>query len=360
MVIAGKEVNCMKDKIGFGNFITKKRKENNLTQKELAEKLYVSESAVSKWERGLSYPDISLISDICDSLKISEHELITASEDLHQHQIEKQALKFRHVMKTYKMTFYIIYAAVLLICFICNVASSHTLSWFFIVLTAISVAFSLTSLPLLFSKNRGLITLTGFFISLNALLLVCCIYTGGNWFGVSFTSLLFSFSVVFMPYVLRNIEIPQILYSNKALTCFFVNTLLLFVMLLACSLYQNYMNHFFTVVCPVALVALILPWFFLIIIRYMKFNAFFKAAICFIANGVYVFLANSVLAVIIDNKPFALQKYNFKVWKGEYVNGNIILAVTIVSIIMAAFLSIGGIMFLVKRKSDSNDLNQEI
>lgn len=42
----------MEEKIGFGKFIARKRKEKNLTQRELAEQLYVTESAVSKWERG--------------------------------------------------------------------------------------------------------------------------------------------------------------------------------------------------------------------------------------------------------------------------------------------------------------------
>ena len=47
----------MKEKSTFGRFIVKKRKERNLTQKELAEQLYVTESAdktISKWERGVS------------------------------------------------------------------------------------------------------------------------------------------------------------------------------------------------------------------------------------------------------------------------------------------------------------------
>ena len=44
----------MKEKSTFGRFIVKKRNERNLTQKELAEQLYVTESAVSKWERGVS------------------------------------------------------------------------------------------------------------------------------------------------------------------------------------------------------------------------------------------------------------------------------------------------------------------
>ena len=43
----------------FGKFLIEQRKNNNLTQQQLADKLYVTSSAVSKWERGLSLPDIS-------------------------------------------------------------------------------------------------------------------------------------------------------------------------------------------------------------------------------------------------------------------------------------------------------------
>ena len=61
----------MTDKRTFGSFIKSKRIEKNYSQKELAEMLYVTEGAVSKWERGISYPDITLVSDICRILDIS-------------------------------------------------------------------------------------------------------------------------------------------------------------------------------------------------------------------------------------------------------------------------------------------------
>lgn len=44
---------CMENKKTFGAYILQRRRELGMTQKELAEKLYVTESAVSKWERGL-------------------------------------------------------------------------------------------------------------------------------------------------------------------------------------------------------------------------------------------------------------------------------------------------------------------
>ena len=71
----------MKDKKTFGSFIKEKRISKNYSQKELAELLYVTESAVSKWERGVSYPDITLITDLCKVLEVSEKELIDSGDD---------------------------------------------------------------------------------------------------------------------------------------------------------------------------------------------------------------------------------------------------------------------------------------
>ena len=57
----------MTDKKTFGSFIKAKRTEKNHSQKDLAEMLFVTEGAVSKWERGVSYPDITLIGDVIES-----------------------------------------------------------------------------------------------------------------------------------------------------------------------------------------------------------------------------------------------------------------------------------------------------
>ena len=165
----------MKEKSTFGRFIVKKRKERNLTQKELAEQLYVTESAVSKWERGVSYPDISLVSSLCEILEVSEHELITCSEDFQQRETERQAKYFRRLMKTYSVFFYICYAVSLFVCMIVNLILEQQLSWFFIVLSGEMVAFTITSLPnLVKGENKQWIILGSFYISLNLLLLTSC------------------------------------------------------------------------------------------------------------------------------------------------------------------------------------------
>lgn len=60
----------------FGTFIATLRKENNMTQVELAQKLQVTDKAVSKWERGLGFPDINTIEPLADALGISVLEIM--------------------------------------------------------------------------------------------------------------------------------------------------------------------------------------------------------------------------------------------------------------------------------------------
>lgn len=60
--------------------IKAKRTQKHLTQNELALLICVSKSAVSKWERGVSYPDITLISDICRALDIDQAEILCATD----------------------------------------------------------------------------------------------------------------------------------------------------------------------------------------------------------------------------------------------------------------------------------------
>ena len=59
-----------------GKFISQKRKEKNLTQEQLAEKLGVSNKTVSKWETGKCMPDYSVVKNLCEELGITVAELM--------------------------------------------------------------------------------------------------------------------------------------------------------------------------------------------------------------------------------------------------------------------------------------------
>ncbi len=64
-----------------GIFIAKSRKAVNMTQKELADKLNITDKAISKWERGLSFPDISFLIPLSEILNISLYDLLTGGNN---------------------------------------------------------------------------------------------------------------------------------------------------------------------------------------------------------------------------------------------------------------------------------------
>lgn len=65
------------DQIKIGKFIAEERKLKKYTQKDLADKLGISDKTVSKWERGNGFPEISLLVPLCEELGISVNELLS-------------------------------------------------------------------------------------------------------------------------------------------------------------------------------------------------------------------------------------------------------------------------------------------
>ena len=84
------------DQVKIGRFIAEKRREQGLTQAQLAEKLSITDRAVSKWENGRTMPDSSLMLDLCKHLKITVNDLLNGEvvrvEDYNE-KLEKQLLE---------------------------------------------------------------------------------------------------------------------------------------------------------------------------------------------------------------------------------------------------------------------------
>ena len=68
------------DQLKIGKFIAECRKQKNLTQMQLAEKLGITDKAISKWERGIAMPDSSIMLELCDILSISVNELLSGEK----------------------------------------------------------------------------------------------------------------------------------------------------------------------------------------------------------------------------------------------------------------------------------------
>lgn len=78
------------DLVKIGKYIAGKRKALGMTQKQLAEKLDMSDKSVSKWERGICLPDVSVYMELCEILGISINEFL-AGEDIDAENVEKKS-----------------------------------------------------------------------------------------------------------------------------------------------------------------------------------------------------------------------------------------------------------------------------
>jgi len=235
----------MEHKKTFGSFILQRRKELGMTQKEFASRLFVTESAVSKWERGLSYPDITLLQNICSVLDVSEHELLSGSEDTKQRNSDRLAERYIQLCRNTRLAQYILYGGILLLCAIVNLATVHRLDWFFIVLPSVLLCASLTLVPSLcvldskWERHRYLLSFGGFLVSLELLLLATCIYCGGDWFGWAGMSVLFGISLVALPFLLPKLPLPEKYCRCKLSLYLGTETLLLLLLLLICCVYSH-------------------------------------------------------------------------------------------------------------------------
>ena len=68
------------NQLKIGRFIAECRKQKKITQMQLAEKLGITDKAISKWERGIAMPDSSIMLELCDILGISVNELLSGEK----------------------------------------------------------------------------------------------------------------------------------------------------------------------------------------------------------------------------------------------------------------------------------------
>ena len=312
-----------------------KRTEKNYSQKDLAEMLFVTEGAVSKWERGVSYPDITLISDICRILEISEHELITASIDTDTRKMKHEARKFRTIRGVWFWTPTIAYGAAAVICFICNLAVNHTLSWFFIVLTALICAYTFVPTVTCFFESKKLLAFTvSTYLSICLLLFTCAVYTHGlSWFLTACIGILMGYVLLFVPILLAKTN-----YSRYKFIISFALTLALTVLMMAhIRLWQPFMLGRGILMAVYGFVPVIIC----AAVCALRLHALLKAGICTAVSGVAFYCANYVAAILFGPASGSSYAVDFHNWE-QCLNGNIQLIVLLSLLsVSAVFLAIG-------------------
>ena len=324
----------MTDKKTFGSFIKTKRIEKNYSQKDLAEMLFVTEGAVSKWERGASYPDITLITDICRVLDISEHEFITASTDTDSRKIKYEARKFRVIRDTWFWVPTISYAVALLTCFICNLAVDHTLSWFFIVLTALLCAYSFIPTFTSFFKSKKLLVFTATsFISICLLLYTCAAYTNTLfWFPTACIGILMGYTLLFLPVLLSKSRIKNIRFMiSFVLTFFFTIALLQTIYVL-----QPFM---LTSAIKITCYGFI-PVFLCCVICMLPFDSYIKAGFCTLLSTVAYYFSGHIVNYLfnLSENYYEIDFYNWT----QHTGGNVLFIILLSFLFVSAVLiSIG-------------------
>ncbi len=344
----------------FGDFLRKKRQEKNLTQKDLGKLLFVSDSTVSKWEKDISHPDISLLPKLSEILGVTEHELITASIDKQTRQEKIQAKKWRTLSITWSLFFYISYSIALLTCFICNLAVSGTLSWFWIVASALLLAFTFTNVPKLIAKRKLILIPLSNCLALILLFGVCCIYTNGDWFWIASLSVFLALVVVFTPIIIAKYDASEKLKKFNDFISVAIDFVLINVLLIVICRYtitNGYASDFWytKIALPITLVVyLILN--ILLSVRFLKVNKLLKTSIILFLIDLFIYLPpifiklkNPVLQTGLDD--FNILNANLSVWT---VDGTIENNVHLIIFLTLALLAIIFLIFgLIKRLNKS-------
>jgi transcriptional regulator with XRE-family HTH domain len=338
------------EKLTFGEFLAKRRTEKSLTQKELAAKLFVGESAVSKWEADKRRPDLELVTKLSEILGVTESELIRASVDLARAAEKQQARNFRIINGTYNLTLFIGFGITLLTCFICNLAVQGTLSWFFIVLASLVLVGTVLILPQYIRKHKILIIPAAFLGALYLLLGVCCIYTGGNWFFVPAFALLFAYSIIFVP-VLIHLYLPKLKRFNSLLSIS-AGAVLLAVMLVVIDIYTkaNGTADFgwsFAKGLPIVLFYLVPTYATAVLLQFIKINWAFKVSAIIALFTVFYDMFFLFLTMIkLPDSSGRFWRANLAKWSSDaLINSNVEVLVNIGLMLTAiAFLTVGILM----------------
>lgn len=349
----------------FGGFLKQKRIEKSLTQKELAKLLFVSESTISKWEKDVAHPDITLLPKLSEVLDVSEHELITASVDNKAREEKAQARKWRAFSFTWSLFFYIAYGVALIPCFICDLAINKTLSWFWIVLSALILAFTFTNLPKLIKKYKLIFIPLSQYLALVLLLGVCCIYTKGNWFWIPTLSVLLGLIIIFVPIYISKYQV----FLRMKKYCDFVSVgvdfimlNVLFVVINAYTIINGNANTWwcFSLALPIAF-AVYLVVNILLCVRFLKLNRLIKTGIILFLIDIFTYAPP--LFIKLNNPDVQQELYdmnilkaNLAVWQTNVTLENNIHLIVCLSLLVLAIAFCGiGIILHSKQKNEKTN-----
>ena len=136
--------------------------------------------------------------------RLQDNEIENGLQLEKQEVIEYGAKQFRKQSATVGSTVSGVLLVPILVCLIINLTVGSAMGWFFVVLAAMAVAASLIVVPIMAPRgSKALWTLAAFTASLIVLLGVTCLVSGGNWFWLGSSCVLFGLAVCFLPFVVK-------------------------------------------------------------------------------------------------------------------------------------------------------------
>lgn len=150
----------------IGQFIAELRKEKKITQKDLATQLHITDKAVSKWERGLSCPDIVLLTSIADILGVTTSELLNGEKNSSvdaettvdnvlnyaEKTVNKKIVTIQNIVA---ISFSLVLLLGVITCSICDMAISHGFTWSLYPIST-SIFVWLISIPVIKFGKKGI------------------------------------------------------------------------------------------------------------------------------------------------------------------------------------------------------------
>jgi len=233
-----------------------------------------------------------------------------------------------------------------LVSLIVNLATGHALDWFFIVLTSLMLLASVTVVPLIVDRNRGLWTLGSFIGSLALLLITISLYSGwSNWPFVAIASTLLGLSIPFAPYVISKLPLTGVITHHKGLLAMAINTLLLYMLLIVIGLVAQSSADYWRLAFLIASTWVLFPWSLFLVIRYARTGVLIKIGLCFVISGLYSSIGGNVTEWIVTGiwrSPFA--GANLSAWELGTINGNISLLLLLTGCIVGGALVVIGLL----------------
>lgn len=164
----------------MGHFISELRKSQQMTQKDLAARLNITDKAVSKWERGISCPDISLLSSLAEILGVTTGELLNGEKSDSASGVVDESIdnallyadksarhKFNSLQNICFIAFSFLLFVGILVCAICDLAISAAFTWSLIPISSIIFAWLILS-PVI---KRGAEGILGSMLALSILMI---------------------------------------------------------------------------------------------------------------------------------------------------------------------------------------------